>query len=260
VPYAVSGRLALLALFDEGFRRNPEIPVQPSDHLVSGTGKCATLHASMNPAAAAELQDAVPRSISREDMAKLAIRRYERRVYLVATPEDLEEASGDLRQESIVGLDTETRPAFKKGESHLPCLVQAATARAVYLFQLRRTEVFPAVAELLSDPRIVKAGVSLADDLRSLKKVFPFEEKNILDLGLVARRSGFGQTGVRNLAGMLLGFRIPKGTKTSNWAARELSAQQITYAATDAWACRELYLRFQSLGLLRATSDAPPQN
>lgn len=202
---------------------------------------------SVIPAATAEK---IPLSISREDMAKLAIRRYEGRLVLVATPEDLEEASGDLREESIVGLDTETRPAFKKGESHLPCLVQAATARAVYLFQLRRTEIIPAVAELLSDSRVVKAGVSLADDLRALKKVFPFEEKNILDLGLVARRSGFGQTGVRNLAGILLGFRIPKGTKTSNWAARELSAQQIAYAATDAWACRELYLRFQNLGLL----------
>jgi ribonuclease D len=205
----------------------------------------------MNPAPS-NLQDDIARSISREDMAKLAIRRYEGRLCLVATPEDLEEARSDLRQESIAGLDTETRPAFKKGESHLPCLVQVATARAVYLFQLRRTEVFPLVAELLSDPRIVKAGVSLKDDLRALKKVFPFEEKNVLDLGLVARRSGFGQTGVRNLAGILLGFRIPKGTKTSNWAARELSAAQIAYAATDAWACRELYLRFQSLGLLQA--------
>jgi ribonuclease D len=209
----------------------------------------------MNPAAPAELQ--IPRSISREDMAKLAIRRYEGKVCLVATPGDLEEARSDLRQESIVGLDTETRPAFKKGESHLPCLVQAATARAVYLFQLRRAEVFPIVADLLSDARIVKAGVSLKDDLRALKKVFPFEEKNVLDLGIVARRSGFGQTGVRNLAGMLLGFRIPKGTKTSNWAARELSAAQIAYAATDAWACRELYLRFRSLGLLRSK---PPEN
>ncbi len=211
----------------------------------------------MDPAPSVE-QNGIPSAISREDMAKLAIRRYEGRVRLVATPGDLEEAQGDLRQEAIVGLDTETRPAFKKGESHLPCLVQAATARAVYLFQLRRTEVFPVVAELLSDPRSVKAGVSLADDLRALKRVFPFEEKNVLDLGQVARRSGFGQTGVRNLAGILLGFRIPKGTKTSNWAARELSAAQITYAATDAWACRELYLRFQSLGMLRA--KAPAEN
>jgi len=56
---------------------------------------------------------------------------------------------------------------------------------------------------------------------------------------------------VRNLAGMFLGSRIPKGTKTSNWAARELTPAQIAYAATDAWACRELYLRFASLGLLR---------
>jgi ribonuclease D len=126
----------------------------------------------------------------------------------------------------------------------------------VYLFQLRRVEVFPVVAELLSEARTIKAGVSLRDDLRALKRVFAFEEKNMLDLGDVARRSGFEQTGVRNLAGILLGFRIPKGTKTSNWAARELSAQQIAYAATDAWACRELFLRFQSLGLLAAKAPA----
>ena len=98
----------------------------------------------MDPAPTAE-QNGIPRAISREDMAKLAIRRYEGRVCLVATPADLEEARSDLRQETIVGLDTETRPAFKKGESHLPCLVQAATARAVYLCQLRRTEVCPVV-------------------------------------------------------------------------------------------------------------------
>jgi len=216
----------------------------------------------MDPSPPAELQGEPARSISREDMAKLPIRRYEGRVRLVATPGDLEEARSDLRQESIVGLDTETRPAFKKGESHLPALVQVATARAVYLFQLRRTEVFPVLAELLSEPRTIKAGVSLADDLRALKKVFPFEEKNMLDLGQVARRNGFEQTGVRNLAGILLGLRIPKGTKTSNWAARELSPAQIAYAATDAWACRELYLRFHNLGLLRAkapaASDAAP--
>ena len=204
----------------------------------------------MDPAPPAALQDTIARSISREDMAKLPIRRYEGRVRLVTTPGDLEEALADLRQENIVGLDTETRPAFKKGESHLPALVQVATARAVYLFQLRRTEAHPLLAGLLSEPRTVKAGISLKDDLRALKQVFAFEEKNMLDLGIVARRSGLGQTGVRNLAGMLLGFRIPKGTKTSNWAAPQLSAAQIAYAATDAWACRELYLRFQSLGLL----------
>ena len=220
----------------------------------AGAENALPCEASMDPAPTVEPQ--IPRSISREDMAKLAIRRYEGRVRLVAGPLDLEEARADLRQEAVVGLDTETRPAFKKGESHLPALVQVATARAVYLFQLRRTEVFPALADLLSEPRTIKAGVSLKDDLRALKQVFPFEEKNMLDLGWVARSNGFGQTGVRNLAGILLGMRIPKGIKTSNWAARDLSPAQIAYAATDAWACRELYLRFQNLGLLRAKAPA----
>jgi ribonuclease D len=189
-------------------------------------------------------------SISREEMADLPIQRYEGLVRLVTTSHDLEQALADLRQERLVGLDTETRPAFRKGERHLPCLVQVATKRAVYLFQFRGQNVFPALAEILAEPRIVKAGVGLAHDLRQLKQVFPFVERNIVDLGNVARRCGLDQSGVRNLAGIFLGFRIPKGNSTSNWAARQLTPAQITYAATDAWACRELFLRFEKLGLL----------
>jgi len=71
-----------------------------------------------------------------------------------------------------------------------------------------------------------------------------------MDLGQVARRHGLEQTGVRNLAGIFLGSRIPKGAKTTNWAARRLTPQQVAYAATDAWACRELYLRFRELEMV----------
>lgn len=191
------------------------------------------------------------RVISREQLAELPIRRYEGRVSLVETARELELAREDIRQERVVGLDTETRPAFRKGEVYLPCLVQAATANAVYLFQLSRLDVFPALVELLAKPEVVKAGIGLQHDLRQLKQVFPFDVENILDLGVIARRRGLGQTGVRNLAGMFLGFRIPKGNRTSNWATPRLSPAQVNYAATDAWACRELYLRFESEGLLK---------
>ena len=190
------------------------------------------------------------RIISKEDLAELPIRRYEGRVSLVETAQELAQAREDMRQERVVGFDTETRPSFRKGETHLPCLVQAATAQAVYLFQLTRLDVFPALVELLAKPEIVKAGVGLAHDVRQLKLVFPFTVEGVVDLGVVARRRGLGQTGVRNLAGMLLGFRIPKGNRTSNWAAPKLTPAQINYAATDAWACRELYLNFEAQGLL----------
>ncbi|MCX7143095.1 MAG: 3'-5' exonuclease domain-containing protein 2 [Proteobacteria bacterium] len=204
-----------------------------------------------NPATIADLPDGIVRAISREEMALLPIRRYEGDVSQVSSAADLARALEDIRQESVVGFDTETRPAFQKGESHLPCLVQVATARRVHLFSLRQPEVFPLLAEMLAQPGSLKVGIALANDLRSLKQVFAFEERSVLDLGVVARRLGLTQTGLRNLAGIFLGFRVPKGARTSNWAAPRLTAAQVNYAATDAWACRELLLRFRELNLLQ---------
>ena len=217
------------------------------------------LQAPMNSATTVTLENELIHPISREQMAALPIRRYEGAVCMVATQSDLERALADLRQEEVVGFDTETQPAFRKGETHLPCPVQAATARRVYLFQLRHREVFRLIADLLAEPRAIKVGVALANDLRALKLLFPFMERNVLDLGVVARQCRLKQTGLRNLAGIFLGARIPKGARTSNLSATRLSSAQITYAATDAWVCRELFLRFQSLGLLQARPTAAAQ-
>ena len=200
----------------------------------------------------AALPPGIPREISREAMAGLPVRRYEGEIVLVASPRDFERAWEDLAQEKAVGWDTETRPAFRVGESYLPSLVQAATARAVYLFQLGRMDFSKVVGGLFAEPTIVKPGISVKDDLVKLKQVFAFEEASVLDLGMVARRHGMAKTGLRNLAGIFLGLRIAKGTKTTNWAAPRLTSQQIAYAATDAWACRELFLEFRSLGLVPA--------
>ena len=185
--------------------------------------------------------------ISREQVNNLPIRRYEGEICLIGSQKELERAMHAIGQESVVGFDTETRPAFRKGEVHLPCLVQIATNRAVYLFPLLRMNLAEPLARLLANPAVVKAGVAMADDLRQLKLVFPFEEAGVVDVGVLAKRQGLKQSGVRNLAAMLLGFRIPKGASTSNWASPRLSPAQITYAATDAWACRELFLYFQAL-------------
>ncbi|MEK6243123.1 MAG: 3'-5' exonuclease [Pseudomonadota bacterium] len=204
----------------------------------------------MQARATSPLPSQFPREISREEMAVLPVRRYEGEVVVVETPRDLDRAWEDLAQEKIVGWDTETRPAFRVGEAYLPCLVQAATARAVYLFQLPKMDFSGVVGGLFAEPGIVKVGISVKDDLKKLALVFPLEPASVLDAGTVARRHGMEQTGLRNLAGIFLGFRVPKGAKTTNWAAPRLSAQQITYAATDAWACRELYLRFRTLGIV----------
>ncbi len=190
------------------------------------------------------------RVIGAEEIARLPIRRYEGEIWVVSDTEELERALADIRQERVVGFDTETRPAFRKGEDYLPCLVQVATARRVYLLQLRRLDFSRAVTELLADRNLVKAGVALAGDLGQLARLFPLRPESVVDLGRVAKRHGNHQTGLRNLTALFLGTRIPKGARTTNWAAPRLSAAQIGYAATDAWAGRELYLCFERLGLL----------
>ena len=184
--------------------------------------------------------------ISRDDVNLLPIRRYEGEIVLVETADALERAMADIRAQRVVGFDTETRPAFRPGESYLPSLAQVATEEAVFLFKLPGNEA--ALAELLQSAAIIKAGISMADDIKGLKKMFAFEEQAILDLGTLAKRHGFKQSGVRNLTALLLGWRIAKGAKTTNWAARTLSRQQIVYAATDAWSCRELYFKLEALG------------
>ena len=181
-------------------------------------------------------------SISREELASLPIRRYEGEVRLVESAGRLEQEAEAIRRESVLGFDTETRPAFRKGESYPPSLVQLAGEAVVWILQVQRIDSSPMIREVF-ESKFVKAGIGVADDLRQMKKVFAFEESNVVDVGALARRQGIEQTGLRNLAGIVLGYRIPKGSRTSNWGAARLTRQQIAYAAMDAWAARELYLR-----------------
>lgn len=193
----------------------------------------------------------LPTFISKEALAALPMRHYEGEIVFVDDEPALARARDELPAERVLGFDTETRPAFRKGESYLPSLVQIAGAQRVYIFALRRRDTHDLLRELLEAPAIVKTGVSVAYDLRTLAQVFAFEPGGIADVGAIAKRHGLEQTGVRNLAGLLLGFRVAKGAKTTNWAAPRLTESQINYAATDAWVCRELYLRCAALGWAR---------
>jgi hypothetical protein len=226
------GRARLRALFTQRPMPAASVPAKP--HRVT------------------PLPEEFRRTISREEIANLPIRRYEGEVSVVHTPAALAAAMRDIRQERIVGFDTETRPAFRKGESYLPCLVQIATTSRVYLLQLEQLDCAKAVAELMANPRIIKAGVALAGDVGQLKRLFPFEAAGVVDIGHIAKRHGNKQTGLRNLAALFLGWRIAKGAKTTNWSTPQLTAAQIGYAATDAWASRELYLCFEKLALVAA--------
>jgi ribonuclease D len=166
-------------------------------------------------------------------------------VSVVRTGAELAVAMAKLAGQTLLGFDTETRPAYKVGESYLPSLLQLASATEVFIFQLKPLGLAEPLCELLADPAIIKTGVSLDYDIRELKKLAHFQAGGFVDLGNLAKKRDIKNHGLRGLAAVLLGFRISKGAQTSNWAADILAPHQVLYAATDAWVGRQLYLALE---------------
>jgi ribonuclease D len=175
------------------------------------------------------------------DLSELPLLRYGGEIVLVDRPELLNEVVPLLLAEPYLGFDTETRPAFKKGEKYAPALVQLASSHRVYLLQLRELGITDALVTLLEQPLPLKVGIAIRDDIKALQEVRPFVPSGLVDLGDLARRQGIEQRGARSLAARFLGGRVSKGAQTSNWAVRTLSEKQKIYAATDAWICLKLY-------------------
>jgi ribonuclease D len=196
-----------------------------------------------------ELRPVPSPTISREDLVLLPLKAYDGPVHLVTRPDEERAAVDALRGETVLGFDTETRPAFRKGEVHPTALLQLAGSRAAYVFQLNRLGKLGPALEILADPGVTKAGIALGDDLKKMRADHSFEPAGFAEIAHLCKRAQIKQTGLRPLAGLLLGFRISKREQRSNWAAQTLTPSQLRYAATDAWASREIYLRLLELPL-----------
>ena len=190
------------------------------------------------------------RKLRSEEINALPMVRYEGEVRLVRSERELDEALAFLAREKLLGFDTETRPSFRKGKLNQPSLIQLAASDRVFLIQLAFIPLGAGLASLLSDEKILKVGVGIWDDLRELGKLYPFEGAGAVDLGDLARSFKLPTQGLRNMAANLMGWRISKGSRCSNWSLPDLSPRQIIYAATDAWIGRELYLKMREVRLL----------
>ena len=191
--------------------------------------------------------DRVKSRIGKEEINQLPLTCWEGPTFLVRSAHEITEAVQCLSRAPRLGFDTETRPAFKKGQKFLPSLLQLATGEEVYIFQLQTTGLGESLRGILEDASIVKAGVAPDFDLLSLQELAPFTPGGFADLAHVARSKGIKNHGLRGLAAAICGIRISKSARTSNWASKELTPQQIRYAATDAWIGWELYRRLTAL-------------
>ena len=192
-------------------------------------------------------------SISKKEISALPLKHYTGSIHVIDSDAKMRAAVRFLGREKVLGFDTETRPAFKKGVSYLPSLLQLAAGDRVYIFQIRRINSHKSLAGILADHNVLKTGISVSEDIRKLKDILPFEPSRFIELAGLAAKVGIKNAGIRGLAALLFGFRISKHTQCSRWDAPTLTHAQIVYAATDAWICREIYftLKKRRLSQLR---------
>lgn len=179
--------------------------------------------------------------ISKDYINSLPPLRYNGPIEMINRPELVKPAVKRLKRQRLLGIDTESRPAFKKGESYPISLIQIATPDTVFLFHLPHIELSDGLVKILSSRRIRKVGIALNNDLDKLGELRSFRPAGFIDLSKIASEKGIIQQGARSLVARYMHQRLIKSSQRTNWARRELTEKQKLYAATDAWICLRMY-------------------
>lgn len=186
-------------------------------------------------------------TITNEEINALPLGAFDGSVDVIDQPGQLEEAFAEIKKHSVVGFDTETKPVFVSGHYNKVSLVQIALPKKVFLVRLLRVGMTPQLIHFFENQDILKAGVALRDDIKALQKLKHFEPDGFLELAELAKKCGLQVESVKKLTALLLGFRISKSAQTSNWEAASFNEKQISYAATDAWVCLNIYNKLSGL-------------
>ena len=189
-------------------------------------------------------------TIGSEEINQLDLQRYEGKIHVITTEEGVKKAFTKINKCKSVGFDTETKPAFKKGEFNDVSLIQIATGKEVFLIRVNITGLTSDIIGFLSNESILKIGIALRDDIKDLQKLTHFEPAGFLELNKTVKQIGIESNGLRKLVAIILGFRVSKSAQISNWESEILSEKQLFYAATDAWVCIEMYNELEKKGYI----------
>ncbi len=185
-------------------------------------------------------------TISPEEIGRLELASFPGEIRVIESlGEEFGQAIRYLKQQKVLGFDTETRPTFSPDQhSNGTALLQLSGAEKAFLFRIKKMGGIPRrLCAVLANPNIVKVGAAIHDDVRGLQQQAGFQPQQFVDLQKIAWEYGIRDKSVKKMTAIILGFKISKAQQLSNWEAEQLSESQQRYAATDAWVCREMYLK-----------------
>lgn len=180
-------------------------------------------------------------------ISKLPKVEFKGRIQVVIDEAESEKAVNLLLTSPLLGVDTETRPSFKKGRQNIVALLQVANEDICFLFRLNQIGLSPSIVRLLEDTTVPKVGLSLHDDILSLSKRGQFKPGFFIDLQHHVSELGIEDLSLQKLYANFFHKKISKAQQLSNWEADILTDKQKIYAATDAWACIMIYKEYQKM-------------
>lgn len=158
---------------------------------------------------------------------------------IVSDAAGLDEVIDILLGEDVYALDTE----FHRERTYFPklALLQLAWADEVVLVDPVAVDIAP-LAEVLDSPAVAVLHAA-TQDLEVLELACGTVPSNLFDTQLAAGFCGLGQPSLSDLHDRILGVRIPKGDRLTDWLRRPLSDDQLRYAASDVANLLELHRR-----------------
>lgn len=180
-------------------------------------------------------------TISKEQVAELPLETFRGDVVVVDHVEEVQDACNFLSSQSALGFDTETKPAFKRGQVNKVALMQLSTEEVCFLFRLNKIGYPDELEAIMSDPGIKKIGLSLRDDFAAIRKRSVRKPENFIDLQGFVDQYGIEDNSLQKIYAILFSKKISKNQRVSNWEAETLTPAQQSYAAIDAWACLRIY-------------------
>jgi ribonuclease D len=180
-------------------------------------------------------------SIDKQELAELPLIQFEGNITLVESKDEYMASIDYLSGQKILGFDTETKPAFKKGVVNEVALLQLSTKDRAFLFRLNKIGLPNGLKGILENPGIQKIGVAIRDDIKGLQKLNYFKPGGFVELQELVKGYGIQDFSLKKLSAIVLGYRISKSQRITNWEAPELSEAQQIYAATDAWISHRIF-------------------
>lgn len=198
-----------------------------------------------------------PAHITHEEIEELPYVSFGGKINTVESLDNIKEIASYLLSQRVLGYDTETKPSFTKGVRYGVSLLQLSDNEEAFLFRLDKIGLPSELVPILQSPDILKVGAAISEDVRGMQKLRKFKPQGFVDLQKIVCNYGIEDKAVKKMAAIVLNLRISKSQQTSNWGAEKYTPEQKLYAATDAWVCREIYLKLRNSQMVNKNNILP---